>query len=98
MTVAAPDLFTALDTYLRTNQARLKEVFEEFDFDRSGKLDRMEIKALLTRIMPSITEAQASKILWGKFVHPYNIQHRGDAGRKEKRVMPRHRGAGKQER
>lgn len=49
------DFFTALDGFLKTNQARLRDVFNHFDTDYSEKLDRHELGALLRTIMPEVS-------------------------------------------
>ena len=41
-----------LDSYLKTQETRLKDVFDTFDRDRSGMLDRNEIDALMRALMP----------------------------------------------
>eukprot|EP00854_Cymbomonas_tetramitiformis_P002312 gene2312-3036_t len=53
-----PDLFESLDRYLKTNQTRLKDVFNEFDTDNSGELDVRELEKLLKRLLSDITPAQ----------------------------------------
>lgn len=48
--VGGKDLFTALDNYLKTNQRRLKEVFQSFDQDGDGQLQVEELSDLLEEV------------------------------------------------
>jgi len=41
-----------LDTYLKSQQARLKDVFDSFDRDHRGSLDRNDVAAMLRVVMP----------------------------------------------
>lgn len=41
-----------LDGYLKANRSGLEAVFQEFDADRSGALDRKELGRLVSRLMP----------------------------------------------
>jgi Ca2+-binding EF-hand superfamily protein len=41
-----------LDTYLKSQQSRLKDVFDTFDRDRGGSLNRNEVAAMLRALMP----------------------------------------------
>ena len=45
-----------LDHYLQSQGERLREVFNEFDMDNSGFLDRRELARLIQKLMP---DAQA---------------------------------------
>lgn len=48
------DLFQALDVFLKTYQARLRDVFDHFDSDGSGALDGNELGRFLRRLMPEV--------------------------------------------
>lgn len=41
------DFFTSLDEYLKTKHQRLRDIFNEFDKDHSGTLERTELARLL---------------------------------------------------
>eukprot|EP00798_Chlamydomonas_sp_ICE-L_P022119 gene22119-29179_t len=43
---------STLDHYLQTQGERLQEVFNEFDLDRSGQLDRRELGRMIQKLMP----------------------------------------------
>lgn len=57
--VAQGDFFQALDTYLRTYNARLPEVFAALDQDRSGRLDPDEQTTMVYSLLP---DAKASDV------------------------------------
>lgn len=48
------DLFQALDIFLKTYQARLRDVFDHFDSDGNGTLDGNELGRFLRRLMPEV--------------------------------------------
>ena len=52
------DLFASLDRFLKEKRLSLKQVFDEFDADRSGALDTRELDVFLRRIMPDVTKTQ----------------------------------------
>lgn len=47
-----------LDRYLRESQTHFKDLFAEFDRDRSGHLDSGELQRLVQRLMPAVTTGQ----------------------------------------
>ena len=47
------DLFAALDRYLKTEKRRLRDVFDAFDLDKDGALDRRELSRAIAKILPS---------------------------------------------
>jgi hypothetical protein len=47
-----------LDNYLKEARVRFREVFTQFDRDRSGYLDSREFRALVQALLPRATEAQ----------------------------------------
>jgi hypothetical protein len=55
---AAGDLFTALDSYLKSQKVRFQELFQSFDADGSGALDNRELGRLVRELMPTTTEAE----------------------------------------
>ncbi|PNH07904.1 hypothetical protein TSOC_005602 [Tetrabaena socialis] len=48
---SSADLFTALDTYLRTERVRFSELFAHYDADRSGKLEPRELGVLVADLL-----------------------------------------------
>ena len=48
----------ALDAYLKQYKVKFKELFHEFDTDRSGHLDSNELRQMIHSLMPKVTEAQ----------------------------------------
>lgn len=52
------DFFVQLDTYLRSAQARLEQLFNAADDDRSGTLDRGELARLVNEIMPRASQVR----------------------------------------
>lgn len=52
----AGDLFHALDTYLKTNQVRFRDLFAKYDTDRSGQLEGDEVRRLVKELLPSANE------------------------------------------
>lgn len=47
-----------LDQYLKDARVRFREVFAEFDRDRSGHLDSRELRQLIKALLPRATEVQ----------------------------------------
>ena len=47
-------LLSTLDSYMVGGNAKLKDVFEQFDLDNSGQLDRRELQRLLQTLMPDL--------------------------------------------
>ena len=43
-----------LDDYLLSQKSRLQDVFNEFDLDGSGELDRRELARMIQRLMPEL--------------------------------------------
>eukprot|EP00854_Cymbomonas_tetramitiformis_P001473 gene1473-2099_t len=54
--VDTKDFFAALDAHLKQNSTRLKDLFEQYDADSSGALDRAELSKLMQTLMPQITQ------------------------------------------
>lgn len=48
------DIFQALDVFLKTHEARLKDVYDFFDSDNNGALDGNELGRFLRRLMPDV--------------------------------------------
>lgn len=48
----------ALDTHLKTERVRFKELFRQFDSDNSQHLDSRELREMIAALMPHATEAQ----------------------------------------
>ena len=55
---ANKDPFSELDSYLKTHNMKLRELFDEFDTDRSGALDRNEIKEILLKLIPTMSSVE----------------------------------------
>mmetsp|Transcript_33299 Transcript_33299/g.94346 ORF Transcript_33299/g.94346 Transcript_33299/m.94346 type:complete len:1641 (+) Transcript_33299:88-5010(+) len=49
------DFYTQLDAYLKGERKKLKEVFNMFDADQSGALERSEMNTLVKQLVPSAT-------------------------------------------
>lgn len=47
-----------LDSYLKQEKVRFRELFAQFDRDRSGHLDGRELRRLMQALMPHVTESQ----------------------------------------
>ena len=58
----ANSFFAALDEYLKVKQARLKEVFDHFDADKSGSIDPGELAQWVRELMPESSPADASLV------------------------------------
>lgn len=58
--VEPPDLFAALDAFVKANMTRVQVVFEEFDTDGNGVLDSKELPVLLKRVVPNASEADVA--------------------------------------
>ena len=54
------ELFSALDTHLKKERRRFSDVFDQYDTDRSGKLERSELAELIRDLLGS--KATASDI------------------------------------
>ncbi|KAG2486785.1 hypothetical protein HYH03_014584 [Edaphochlamys debaryana] len=53
---------TTLDSFLANNAARLSEVFNQFDLDNSGALDRRELARMLQTLMPDLNQEQIEEL------------------------------------
>jgi hypothetical protein len=52
------ELFTTLDTYLKTSRTKLGDLFAQYDGDRDGELTLRELAALLRDLrLPDVTKA-----------------------------------------
>ena len=51
-------LFARLDDLLKKEQMRFREVFNHFDTDGSGRLDRRELADLVRRLVPEAREPE----------------------------------------
>lgn len=60
MPVTKGDFFSALDNYLRTYQARLKQVFDHLDADMSGTLDANEQATMVYSLLPDAKETDVA--------------------------------------
>lgn len=47
-----------LDNYLKEARVRFRELFAQFDANRSGTLESAELRRLMQALMPRATEAQ----------------------------------------
>jgi Ca2+-binding EF-hand superfamily protein len=45
---------STLDDHLKAENSKLQQVFNEFDLDGSGQLDRREMARMITRLMPEL--------------------------------------------
>ncbi|KAG2493237.1 hypothetical protein HYH03_008653 [Edaphochlamys debaryana] len=52
------DLWTRVDTYLRTNKVKLQELYNLYDADRSGSLRPSELGRLIRDMVPDATRAE----------------------------------------
>lgn len=52
------ELWTRLDTYLRTNKVKLQELFAAYDTDRSGNLRPKELGRLIRDLLPDVGRAE----------------------------------------
>jgi Ca2+-binding EF-hand superfamily protein len=48
----------ALDNHLKRQKKKFKELFQEFDRDRSGHLDSDELGHMMSSLMPKIKDNQ----------------------------------------
>ena len=53
-----PDLIYALDHYLKLNQCRLRDFFNEFDTDGYGTLSEKQLRKLVLRVLPEASEEE----------------------------------------
>eukprot|EP00232_Nephroselmis_pyriformis_P027008 CAMPEP_0182873320 /NCGR_PEP_ID=MMETSP0034_2-20130328/12253_1 /TAXON_ID=156128 /ORGANISM="Nephroselmis pyriformis, Strain CCMP717" /LENGTH=1422 /DNA_ID=CAMNT_0025005961 /DNA_START=180 /DNA_END=4445 /DNA_ORIENTATION=- len=54
------DFFGALDEYLKLHRERLRDVFNRFDTDHSGDLDKRELEKLVREVMSDTTAEEAA--------------------------------------
>ena len=59
-TATSAELFSALDAYLKKERRRFSDVFDQYDTDRSGTLERSELAELIKDLLGS--KATASDI------------------------------------
>ncbi|GLC39247.1 hypothetical protein PLESTB_001651900 [Pleodorina starrii] len=72
VTAVRPDtlsFFKRLDSFLKEQRVRLRQLFEAADTDRSGALDSGEMGRLVRRVMPEATEAQMGYLVAMLDVH-----------------------------
>jgi len=54
----AGHIFSALDTLLKSERRRLRDVFDEFDQDGSGQLGPRELGQLARKLLPDATATE----------------------------------------
>ena len=53
-----PDLIFALDHYLKLNQCRLRDFFNEFDTDGYGTLSKRQLRKMVLRVLPEASDEE----------------------------------------